>query len=330
MMAAFLEEYYNNLKENKLSKFISSNEKKIYIDSIYDFLEIVDILENEKNTDVNNVGNEYYYRGVGDSSWGLEPSIMFNNLEWCESKMIREFKQLWPDEFNDTDNFNVVAKMQHFGLPTRLLDFTTNPMVALYFACCNEPNNDGKVFLTLPRYSECIREQIDIIFDPIDSSKQKKVKTDLEYIYTYLSVVYGINKLYFKRPDHVTEREKRQSSIFMLFANNIFNYDTNRILSNAEATGLCLYDDERSKLPKSMGIHNTLKRVESIDFDRQFIEIIVPASIKQVILENLSRIGIKKSFLFPEIEYTAEYLKKKYLNINRCFENNNFNEEYDY
>lgn len=53
-----------------------------------------------------------------------------------------------PDEFLG-NRFDSLVKMQHFGMPTRLLDTTTNPLVALYFACESEKqtNKDGVVYM---------------------------------------------------------------------------------------------------------------------------------------------------------------------------------------
>lgn len=39
--------------------------------------------------------------------------------------------------------------MQHYGIPTRLLDFSLNPLIALYFAVTDNQDKDGKVILVI-------------------------------------------------------------------------------------------------------------------------------------------------------------------------------------
>ncbi|WP_298213529.1 FRG domain-containing protein [Acidocella sp.] len=51
-----------------------------------------------------------------------------------------------PDSFlDDQSTLEKLARMQHFSLPTRLLDVTWNPLVALYFCVKDEQNSDGDV-----------------------------------------------------------------------------------------------------------------------------------------------------------------------------------------
>jgi hypothetical protein len=70
--------------------------------------------------------------------------------EEMEREMLAEFRRrstlfIRPEQVSDEWELMVYA--QHHGMATRLLDWTTNPMAALWFACSETPDSDGYVFL---------------------------------------------------------------------------------------------------------------------------------------------------------------------------------------
>ncbi|MBP8993599.1 MAG: FRG domain-containing protein [Bacteroidales bacterium] len=84
------------------------------------------------------------FRGQKDSEWDLLPRIARPDLKFIGQNFLRKEKDLL-DEFQRlsrpyinpdliSNPWDLLALAQHHGLPTRLLDWTTNPLVALFFA----------------------------------------------------------------------------------------------------------------------------------------------------------------------------------------------------
>lgn len=115
---------------------------------------------------VEDKGDVQMYRGQGNRDWPVIPSLArkigeFKNCGWrfddwgaVEDHLIEEFKRLTAPWLNFVpgDRYEWLVLAQHHGLPTVLLDMTTNPLKALFFAVEN-PNHDdvdGAVFVFDP------------------------------------------------------------------------------------------------------------------------------------------------------------------------------------
>ncbi len=96
------------------------------------------------------------YRGVKSSSYQLIPKIGRrrkgrdnDSLEIKDERYIlRLFKQRGIAHLNRTpaDDWEWLAIAQHHGLPTRLLDWSRNPLVAAYFAVAEEHDGESAIY----------------------------------------------------------------------------------------------------------------------------------------------------------------------------------------
>ena len=100
-------------------------------------------------------GNEILlFRGQSDIAFELMPSLGRNRKSACDISIFNEERNLiemvkfkLPEVFHDgLQLLELLALLQHHGIPTRLLDITENALVGLYFACCSNNDKDGEVF----------------------------------------------------------------------------------------------------------------------------------------------------------------------------------------
>lgn len=89
-----------------------------------------------------------YYRGHSEMSWGLRPTVFRNpSFTQNECDLMSGLASRRPDAFRkDAVFFQRLVRARHFDLPTRLLDVTSNPLTALYYAAkLNRSGHDGTV-----------------------------------------------------------------------------------------------------------------------------------------------------------------------------------------
>lgn len=114
-----------------------------------------------------------FFRGQSSSEYKLIPSIgrrfkegQEDVLKQYEKEVFEDFKRKY-SMFTDARPKNdkeFLFLAQHYGLPTRLLDWTYNPLIALYFACCSNFDKDGIVYQSYQFSRRVFNEDKDDIF----------------------------------------------------------------------------------------------------------------------------------------------------------------------
>lgn len=128
---------------------------EINISRIEEFVQTVCQLNDDITKHTQLWSQELLFRGQSNKAYELLPGIARGRHSSCQCTIFNDERNLiemakfkMPDVFrNDQTPLELLALLQHHGVPTRLLDVTENALVALYFACCSNPNTDGEVIV---------------------------------------------------------------------------------------------------------------------------------------------------------------------------------------
>lgn len=299
---------------------ILNTEEGIEITSVDEYMNKISMLNQDKETP----NAQLFYRGQSADYWDIRPSIFRESMLGVEHILMSEPLRQVPAEFvNLGDSFEIMEKYQHYGMCTRLLDVTTNPLVALYFACehhgkeiyknielnifeqmsplgivyFKEENiplkyNDlgVKIIARLASYDlnelNTLTQTVGRLYeDGIISSEQVKRWSDEKGLLEFIHICQNV---YTVLPIMNNERLIRQSGAFLLPGKfNISHRGNNlqeAIITKAESN---------------------LRE----EFDKTFFYINDDNKVK--IRMELEYCNISEASLFPELEYQLKYIRKQ-------------------
>lgn len=261
-----------------------------------------------KVLDLNHGQRDAFYRGHSNrAKYRLEPSLLRKddrgNFTYrdAEDRMYRELLVSNSVDFQgDVYTLDRLVRMQHYSLPTRLLDITSNPLIALYFACKSNLDDDGEVIVL-----------------SMDKSQIKYFDSDSASCVANLTRLSQESKDLVDYSSNEIRKFNRQPAIKRLlhFIKEEKPFFENKIDPRDLRSVICVKGKHtNSRIAFQSGAFLLFGHDATLD-EAGTKEIVVQrigVSDKRAVLKQLDQLNINESTVFPYIESSAKYIADKF------------------
>lgn len=258
----------------------------------------------------------FIFRGQSHYNWPLETTLYrecirlnpdkVQNIKNRERWILYQFKRFahqyksdLPDDRNILDWLTLI---QHYGGPTRLLDFSYSLYVAAFFAI-ESSNTDASIWaLDLAPYTIKVDSQLKIIHKPkslINDQNQDRCDKFNEI----MSDCYAFNGTIHLDPHKINERMWHQQGTFLA------PVDPSIPFMESMKNTLCLTAEQIENPPFLEWNFDLIFNIMANRTECKIIKIIIPQEIHEEIRSFLKLININASTLFPGLEGFARSLK---------------------
>jgi hypothetical protein len=220
------------------------------------------------------VDQAVWFRGQVKIDWELKPSLMRRTgglaREQALAKRFRQNALLLLPQRPQTE-WEWLFIMQHHGVPTRLLDWTESPLVALYFAVNEQPKSDGAFWALLPM------ELNKLANAPTPVGDLPAFDAD-EFLENYLPSTLA------------KEKQSELKTVASIAPRN-----TPR--SQAQLSVFTIS-------------HRDITAIEDLGDEQHVWRYLVPANSKKTITQELTSLHITELTLFPELPNVGKYARE--------------------
>ena len=231
------------------------------------------------------------YRGMADKNWPITTSLQRANPDFAEIEkhLFRNFRKYAPQNSVMINSFwDWLALAQHHGLPTRLLDWTYSPLIALHFALDD--------YLLFDRFDDAVIWSVNLT--EAKNILPQKIRVKIEEEGGFSFTIDALNEIW-KSLDDLNSEEKEDILIF--FEPPSFN---DRIINQYAL--LSTTRNPRTVVSEWLEQHPKL-----------YHRIIIPKDKKWEFRDRLDQLHVTERILYPGLDGLCRWLKRYYAAPNK-------------